>query len=237
MEKKLPRIKALLTPGEVAKRSGVAVSALHFYESKGLITSIRNSGNQRRYKRDVLRYVAIIKIAQRIGIPLATIREAFGVLPEGHTLSAKEWKQLSSQWREELDRRIHTLVALRDELDGCIGCGCLSRSDCPLRNPGDRLEKKVPAHAYWKMNKTKAPQGRFSLFSGLCLSLSRWYTGGFPRRQHTSFEHVVEVPVGVDALIVCYRRFFASVKVHFLAAIFLSSQTIFYRNPERYTAR
>ncbi len=79
MEKKLPRIKALLTPGEVAKRSGVAVSALHFYESKGLITSIRNSGNQRRYKRDVLRYVAIIKIAQRIGIPLATIREAFGV--------------------------------------------------------------------------------------------------------------------------------------------------------------
>lgn len=118
MEKKSPRLKALLTPGEVAKRSGVAVSALHFYESKGLITSIRNSGNQRRYKRDVLRYVAIIKIAQRIGIPLATIGDAFGILPEGHTLSAKEWKQLSSQWREELDRRIHTLVALRDELDG-----------------------------------------------------------------------------------------------------------------------
>lgn len=185
MEKKLPRIKALLTPGEVAKRSGVAVSALHFYESKGLITSIRNSGNQRRYKRDVLRYVAIIKIAQRIGIPLATIREAFGVLPEGHTLSAKEWKQLSSQWREELDRRIHTLVALRDELDGCIGCGCLSRSDCPLRNPGDRLEKKVPAHAYWKMNKTKAPQGRFSLFSGLCLSLYPAGTQeGFPTSTH-----------------------------------------------------
>ena len=139
MEKRLPRIKALLTPGEVAKRSGVAVSALHFYESKGLIKSIRNGGNQRRYTRDVLRYVAIIKIAQRIGIPLATIGEAFGVLPEGHTLSPKEWKELSSQWREELDRRIHTLVALRDELDGCIGCGCLSRSDCPLRNPGDRL--------------------------------------------------------------------------------------------------
>ncbi len=139
MEKKLPRIKALLTPGEVAKRSGVAVSALHFYESKGLITSIRNSGNQRRYKRDVLRYVAIIKIAQRIGIPLATIREAFGVLPEGHTLSAKEWKQLCPNGEKSWIRRIHTLVALRDELDGCIGCGCLSRSDCPLRNPGDRL--------------------------------------------------------------------------------------------------
>lgn len=164
MEKKLPRIKALLTPGEVAKRSGVAVSALHFYESKGLITSIRNSGNQRRYKRDVLRYVAIIKIAQRIGIPLATIREAFGVLPEGHTLSAKEWKQLSSQWREELDRRIHTLVALRDELDGCIGCGCLSRSDCPLRNPGDRLGEEGTAHAYWKMNKLKRHKGALVCF-------------------------------------------------------------------------
>ena len=83
-------------------------------------------------------------IAQRIGIPLATIGEAFGVLPEGHTLSKKEWKALSSQWREELDRRIHTLVALRDELDGCIGCGCLSRSDCPLRNPGDTLGKQGP---------------------------------------------------------------------------------------------
>lgn len=144
MEKKTPRIKALLSPGEVAKRSGVAVSTLHFYESKGLIKSSRNAGNQRRYQRDVLRHVAIIKIAQRIGMPLATIGEAFGVLPEGHALSKKEWKALSSQWREELDRRIHTLVALRDELDGCIGCGCLSRSDCPLRNPGDTLGKQGP---------------------------------------------------------------------------------------------
>ncbi len=83
MEKKSPRIKMLLTPGEVAKRTGVAVSALHFYESKGLIHSQRNAGNQRRYRRDVLRAVAIIKIAQRIGIPLATIGDAFGVLPEG----------------------------------------------------------------------------------------------------------------------------------------------------------
>ncbi len=139
MEKKSSRLKTLLTPGEVARRSGVAVSALHFYESKGLIHSQRNGGNQRRYTRDVLRYVAIIKIAQRIGIPLATIGEAFSVLPEGHTLSAKEWKALSSTWREELERRINTLIALRDELDGCIGCGCLSRKDCPLRNPNDRL--------------------------------------------------------------------------------------------------
>ncbi len=142
MEKKSPRLKMLLSVGEVAKRSGVAVSALHFYESKGLIKSRRNAGNQRRYTRDVLRYVAIIKIAQRIGIPLATISEAFSVLPEGHTLSAREWKQLSSRWREELDRRINTLTALRDELNGCIGCGCLSRSDCPLRNPNDQLGKQ-----------------------------------------------------------------------------------------------
>lgn len=142
MEKKSTRIKTLLTPGEVAKRCGVAVSALHFYESKGLIKSTRNGGNQRRYRRDVLRSVAIIKIAQRIGIPLATIGEAFGVLPEGQPLSAKEWAQLSSLWREELDRRIHTMVALRDQLDGCIGCGCLSRRDCPLRNPEDKLGEK-----------------------------------------------------------------------------------------------
>jgi len=139
LEKKSPRFKSLLSPGEVAKRSGVAVSALHFYESKGLIKSIRNSGNQRRYTRDVLRTVAIIKIAQRIGIPLATIGDAFGVLPNGQSINKNDWKRLSSLWREELDRRIHTLTALRDELDGCIGCGCLSGADCPLRNPGDRL--------------------------------------------------------------------------------------------------
>ncbi|MFB0710784.1 redox-sensitive transcriptional activator SoxR [Buttiauxella noackiae] len=139
MEKKLPRFKPLLSPGEVAKRSGVAVSALHFYESKGLIKSRRNSGNQRRYTRDVLRNVAIIKIAQRIGIPLSTIGEEFGVLPDGHKINKNDWKKMSSQWREELDRRIHTLTALRDELDGCIGCGCLSGADCPLRNPGDKL--------------------------------------------------------------------------------------------------
>ena len=139
MEKKSTRFKSLLSPGEVAKRSGVAVSALHFYESKGLIKSVRNSGNQRRYTRDVLRNVAIIKIAQRIGIPLATIGEEFGVLPDGHKINKNDWKKMSSQWREELERRIHTLTALRDELDGCIGCGCLSGADCPLRNPGDKL--------------------------------------------------------------------------------------------------
>lgn len=150
MEKKSPRIKMLLTPGEVAKRTGVAVSALHFYESKGLIHSQRNAGNQRRYRRDVLRAVAIIKIAQRIGIPLATIGDAFGVLPEGHNLSAKEWKMLSSQWREELDRRIHTLTALRDQLDGCIGCGCCRAATVRYATRAISWDKRGPAHGCWK---------------------------------------------------------------------------------------
>ena len=139
MEKKSTRIKTLLSPGDVAKRTGVAVSALHFYESKGLIRSTRNSCNQRRYKRDVLRYVAIIKIAQRLGIPLSTIGDSFSVLPENHTLGPKDWKHFTTQWREELDKRIHAMEALRDQLNGCIGCGCMSLRDCPLRNPGDKL--------------------------------------------------------------------------------------------------
>ena len=139
MEKNKNRIKALLTPGEVAKRSGVAVSTLHFYEAKGLIKSTRNAGNQRRYKRDVLRTVGIIKVAQSIGLPLSTVSEAFSAFSNDHAINKNDWKKLSSLWREELDNRIRMLIALRDQLDGCIGCGCLSGVDCPLRNPGDKL--------------------------------------------------------------------------------------------------
>jgi len=131
-----------LTPGDVAARCGVAVSTLHFYESKGLIVSFRNGGNQRRYHRDVLRRVAVIKIAQRIGIPLATIGEHLVQFPPGKRLSPKEWALLTRKWREELDSRIDTLTRLRDDLDGCIGCGCLSMEDCPLRNPDDRLSER-----------------------------------------------------------------------------------------------
>ena len=134
--------KRELTPGDVAQRCGVAVSALHFYESKGLISSHRNAGNQRRYTRDVLRRVAIIKIAQRIGIPLATIGDNLMQFPPGKRMSPREWAVLSQQWRDELDRRIEMLTHLRDELDGCIGCGCLSMEDCPLRNPNDRLSEQ-----------------------------------------------------------------------------------------------
>jgi MerR family transcriptional regulator, redox-sensitive transcriptional activator SoxR len=133
-----------LSVGEVAKRSGVAVSALHFYESKGLIKSRRNPGNQRRYARDVLRRVSIIKVAQRLGIPLTIIHQAFKALPEGRTATVDDWRKLSAKWKTELDDRIERMTRLRDQLTGCIGCGCLSLGICPLRNPQDALGKEGP---------------------------------------------------------------------------------------------
>ncbi len=135
---------AVLTVGEVARRSGVAVSAIHFYESKGLIKSWRNSGNQRRYAREVLRRVAVIKAAQRTGIPLADIGEALRSLPQERTPTAEDWKNLSLRWQADLDDRIDRLTRLRDQLTGCIGCGCLSLECCPLRNPGDELAQEGP---------------------------------------------------------------------------------------------
>ncbi len=131
-----------LAVGEVAARSGVAVSAIHFYESKGLIKSLRNEGNQRRYTRDVLRRVAVIKVAQRIGISLASIHEALASLPEGRTPTAADWARLSRRWQQELDDRIKQLTQLRDQLDDCIGCGCLSIGACKLRNPLDELSEQ-----------------------------------------------------------------------------------------------
>jgi MerR family redox-sensitive transcriptional activator SoxR len=127
------------TVGEVARRSGVAVSALHFYESKGLIRSHRTAGNQRRYSPDVLRRVAIIKVAQDVGISLADIGAALNSLPEGRTPTRDDWNRLSRTWRDNLDHRIKQLQKLRDGLTDCIGCGCLSIDKCVLRNPGDRL--------------------------------------------------------------------------------------------------
>lgn len=138
------RICRELTVGEVAERSGVAVSTLHFYESKGLIRSVRTRGNQRRYAREVLRRVAVIKVAQRTGIPLAEIREALSALPEERTPTAKDWAVLSAKWKAKLDDRIARLVRLRDQLSDCIGCGCLSVDSCPLRNPWDALAQQGP---------------------------------------------------------------------------------------------
>jgi MerR family redox-sensitive transcriptional activator SoxR len=128
-----------LSVGEVAKRSGVAVSTLHFYETKGLIRSLRTDGNQRRYPRGVLRRVAVIKVAQRTGMPLASIQQALATLPDGRAPTAEEWGGFSRTWRAELDERIRRLSQLRDQLDDCIGCGCLSLKTCPLRNPRDAL--------------------------------------------------------------------------------------------------
>lgn len=133
-----------LTVGEVAARSGVAVSAMHFYEAKGLIRSRRNAGNQRRYPRGVLRRVAVIKVAQRIGMPLGVIREALKTLPDGRAPTAADWRKLSASWKKGLDERIERMTRLRYSLTSCIGCGCLSLKICPLRNPLDRLSEEGP---------------------------------------------------------------------------------------------
>jgi MerR family redox-sensitive transcriptional activator SoxR len=133
-----------LSAGMVAARSGLAISTIHFYDAQRLIKGWRSSGNQRRYHRDVLRRVAIIKVAQRLGLPLAMIRTALDGLPQGRTPTAADWKRLSSTWRAELDRRISILTKLRGQLDDCIGCGCLSLKVCNLRNCGDELSEAGP---------------------------------------------------------------------------------------------
>ncbi|UZF92724.1 redox-sensitive transcriptional activator SoxR [Bosea sp. NBC_00550] len=138
------RLPGELSVGDVAHRSGLAVSALHFYEAEGLIRSHRTPGNQRRYPREVLRRVAIIKVAQRAGMPLKTIREVFKALPQERTPTVADWTRLSSAWKAELEHRIDRLTRLRDHLNGCIGCGCLSVRDCPLHNPFDRLAEEGP---------------------------------------------------------------------------------------------
>ena len=133
-----------LTPGDLAHRSGVAVSALHFYEREGLIASRRTAGNQRRYPRDTLRRVAFIRMSQRLGIPLARVRDALATLPTDRVATAKDWAKLSAGWRQDLDDRIVHLQRLRDNLADCIGCGCLSLKSCALSNPGDVLAQQGP---------------------------------------------------------------------------------------------
>jgi MerR family redox-sensitive transcriptional activator SoxR len=133
-----------LTVGEVAARSGIRVSAVHFYENKGLIHAARSSGNQRRFAREVLRRIAVIKVAQRAGIPLIRIKQAFSELPAHRAPTKDDWERLSAEWREELDGRISRLTRLRDQMDRCIGCGCLSTIHCPLRNPDDALAAEGP---------------------------------------------------------------------------------------------
>jgi MerR family transcriptional regulator, redox-sensitive transcriptional activator SoxR len=137
-------IQWTLAVGDVAQRSGVAVSALHFYEAKGLITSRRSAGNQRRYERNVLRRVAVIRTAQRVGISLEQIAAALDSLPQRQAPTRADWSRLSRLWRDDLNQRITQLEKLRDTLDDCIGCGCLSLQRCALRNPGDALASAGP---------------------------------------------------------------------------------------------
>ncbi|WP_265520121.1 redox-sensitive transcriptional activator SoxR [Oerskovia flava] len=133
-----------LTVGQLAARSGVSVSALHFYERQGLLHSRRTSGNQRRYAREALRRVSFIRVSQRVGIPLAAVGQALATLPDDRTPTAKDWRRLSTAWHADLDARIEQLSRLRDHLTDCIGCGCLSLRKCVLANPHDELAAEGP---------------------------------------------------------------------------------------------
>jgi MerR family transcriptional regulator, redox-sensitive transcriptional activator SoxR len=138
---KLPK---LLTIGEVAHRSGLAQTALRFYEQRGLISATRTTGNQRRYDRAVLRRLAFIRSAQRVGLSLEQISDALATLPDDHAPTKADWARLSRRWRDELDARIDGLQRLRDRLAGCIGCGCLSLRTCSLHNADDQLAEFGP---------------------------------------------------------------------------------------------
>jgi MerR family redox-sensitive transcriptional activator SoxR len=133
-----------LSVGELAARSGVAVSALHFFERQGLITSRRTAGNQRRYRRDALRRVAFIRIAQRVGIPLKEVGAILALLPDNRTPTREDWARVSQCWQQELDRRMRHLEQLRNDFTGCVGCGCMSIDRCPLINPNDELGREGP---------------------------------------------------------------------------------------------
>jgi MerR family redox-sensitive transcriptional activator SoxR len=133
-----------LTIGQVAERSGVATSALRFYEQKGLIVSERTTGNQRRYPPSTLRRVAFVRTAQRVGLTLEEIGAALAELPDGRTPTKSDWHRISNAWRPRLDEQIRRIELLRDRLDGCIGCGCLSLRSCYLTNPGDEMAERGP---------------------------------------------------------------------------------------------
>ena len=126
-----------LSIGETARRAGVAASALRFYETRGLIHSMRGRGNQRQYHRTMLRRISIIKIAQSLGLSLGEIGKALDRLSDKRNPTRRDWEKLSTEWRVQLDQRIENLIDMREKLAGCIGCGCLSLDRCALYNPGD----------------------------------------------------------------------------------------------------
>jgi MerR family redox-sensitive transcriptional activator SoxR len=138
----------LLTVSEVAQRSGFAPSALRFYEREGLITAHRTSGNQRRYERNVLRRLAFVRAARNVGLSLDEVAAALATLPDGRTPTRSDWSRLSRSWRQRLDDQIAALTKLRDGLDSCIGCGCLSLRKCAMQNPGDVAAPAGPGAVY-----------------------------------------------------------------------------------------
>ena len=138
----------LLTVGEVAARSGFAPSALRYYERLGLVTAVRTSGGQRRYARNVLRRLAFIRAARNVGLSLDEVAAALAQLPEGRAPTRADWSRLSRSWRQRLTDQIQALTALRDGLDSCIGCGCLSLKRCAISNPADVAARGGPGAAY-----------------------------------------------------------------------------------------
>ena len=141
-------LERMLTIGQLAERSGVATSAIRFYESRGPIDSERTTGNQRRYAQATLRRVSFIRAAQRVGLTLDEIGEAMSTLPSNRTPTKKDWTRLSATWRDRLDEQIARIEKLRDNLDGCIGCGCLSLQKCRLRNPDDEVADRGPGPVF-----------------------------------------------------------------------------------------
>lgn len=137
-----------LSIGELSERSGLAPSALRYYEAEGLIDATRTAGGQRRFAREVLRRIAFIRVAQEVGLSLDEIREALSTLPGGRTPTDKDWQRLSSSWRPRIEARIRLLERLRDRLDSCIGCGCLSLRSCGLLNPDDEVADHGPGPRY-----------------------------------------------------------------------------------------
>jgi MerR family redox-sensitive transcriptional activator SoxR len=148
----MPTIRAqtpsLLTIGAVSERTGVSASALRYYEAEGLVHAVRSEGGQRRYHRDVIRRVSFVRIAQEVGLSLEEIREALASLPEHRTPTQRDWHRLATSWGPRLDAQIAKLQRLRDRLEGCIGCGCLSLQVCRIVNPGDAVAARGPGPRY-----------------------------------------------------------------------------------------
>ena len=157
----MPALPNRLTIGQMASRSGVQTSALRYYESRGLISSDRTVGGQRRYVRETLRRIAVIRAAQIVGLTLEEIRRALNELPQARTPNRQDWERLSQMWRGSLDDRVAELEALRDRLSGCIGCGCLSLENCSLFNPGDQAAD-AGAGAQYLLEDTPDPDARRS---------------------------------------------------------------------------